>query len=291
MQVVVVCVVLAGTIGVAGAAWYENNYPTDLVITAANPQPWGAEWVYIASANLVNGAGVWDSTVIVASDGVVTSDRVYVGTGSPLVSGRLIIDGGSWTASSVLHVANYGPDGSGPDEINLVEVNNGGTLSIQGLELGIRGLATMTVDNSTLTNSGAAYITTAAGGGSGVLTIRNGGTGGGGLTSMERGTGATSSATLNVDGAGSLWNGHTFYMGGATCTASLNITNGGTVLADNFNVAQGAAACDITIPRGRRLRYYDQRRQLLAEPRLRRGYRHGGQRAGHHGRGRHVLSR
>jgi len=221
----------------------------------------------------------------------------------------LIIDGGSWTASSVLHVANYGPDGSGPDEINLVEVNNGGTLSIQGLELGIRGLATMTVDNSTLTNSGAAYITTAAGGGSGVLTIRNGGTGGGGLTSMERGTGATSSATLNVDGAGSLWNGHTFYMGGATCTASLNITNGGTVLADNFNVAQGAAACDITIsgahhqwrdgpggqfqrcPRGRRLRYYDQRRQLLAEPRLRRGYRHGGQRAGHHGRGWHVLSR
>jgi len=82
MQVVVACVVLAGTMGVAGAAWYENNYPTDRVITAANPQPWvSSDWVYIASANLVNGAGVWDSTVIVASDGVVTSDRVYVGTG------------------------------------------------------------------------------------------------------------------------------------------------------------------------------------------------------------------
>lgn len=82
-QTVVVCMVLAITTGVADALWNENNYPTDLVINAGSPQPWeAAEEVRNATANLVNGAGVWDSTVIVQSTGAVTSGRLWVGFGS-----------------------------------------------------------------------------------------------------------------------------------------------------------------------------------------------------------------
>jgi T5SS/PEP-CTERM-associated repeat protein len=78
------------------------------------------------------------------------------------------------------------------------------------------------------------------------VTIRNGGTGDSGFTSLG-GAGGTGHSTLNVEGAGSLWTGHSIYMGGSTRTASLNITAGGSVLAEHFYCAQGNAACDVTI--------------------------------------------
>ena len=61
---------------------------------------------------------------------------------------------------------------------------------------------------------------------------------------MENGTGHS---ILNVDGSGSLWNGHSFYIGGANRSAEINVTGGGSVLADNFFCAQAAGLCEVTI--------------------------------------------
>ena len=157
--------VLVVTMGVADALWNENNYPTDRVINAGSPQPWGAaEEVRMATANLVNGAGVWDSTVIVESSAAATSGRLWVGSGDAEV------------------------------------------------------------------------------------TVRNGGTGDTGFTALGGSTaGGSGHSTLNVDGPGSLWTGHSFYIGGSARSGSLNVTGGGTALADNFFCAQGAASSDVTI--------------------------------------------
>ena len=244
-QTVVVCMVLAITTGVADALWNENNYPTDLVINAGSPQPWeAAEEVRNATANLVNGAGVWDSTVIVQSTGAVTSGRLWVGFGSGLISGKVIVDGGTWTASSVLHMR--GADGL-DTETNVVEVKNGGMLSVVGTEMAENGSGRLIIDGGTFSTGSGWYGV--IGSGDAEVTIRNGGTGATGFTALGGGGGAGGSghSTLNVDGAGSLWDGHTFYMGGASRAASLNITGGGTALADNFCCAQGTAPCDVTI--------------------------------------------
>jgi len=244
-QTVVVCMVLAITTGVADALWNENNYPTDLVINAGSPQPWeAAEEVRNATANLVNGAGVWDSTVIVQSTGAVTSGRLWVGFGSGLISGKVIVDGGTWTASSVLHMR--GADGL-DTETNVVEVKNGGMLSVVGTEMAENGSGRLIIDGGTFSTGSGWYGV--IGSGDAEVTIRNGGTGATGFTALGGGGGAGGSghSTLNVDGAGSLWDGHTFYMGGASRAASLNITGGGTALADNFYCAQGTAPCDVTI--------------------------------------------
>ena len=232
--------------GPPGGNYDGNNDPNDLVINGGNPQPWAsADNVFFGSVNKVDGAGVWDGTVIVESTGVVTSDRIWVGSGSPQTSGRVIVDGGTWTSSSVLHLGIQGPDGSGPDEVSLVEIKNGGTLNINGLEVAENGDARLIVDNATLSNVGAGWIGL-AGAGDAEVTIRNGGTGDSGFTSLG-GAGGTGHSTLNVEGAGSLWTGHSIYMGGSTRTASLNITAGGSVLAEHFYCAQGNAACDVTI--------------------------------------------
>ncbi len=246
----VICAVLAAPMGVADAAvHYEDNYPTDLILNAANPQSWsGGDEVRIGTANKVNGAGVWDSTLIVESTGVVTSERLWVGMGSTGTSGKLIVDGGYWNATKPLHLATRGPDGLGTDEVNLVEVKNGGSLGVQGLEIGQHdgAFGRLIVDNATLTNPGGARLGTgSASNSSGAeVTIRNGGSGGGGFTHMSLGTGHS---TLNVDGAGSLWNGHSFMMGSDTRSADLSITGGGQVHADNFLCATGSLLCDVTI--------------------------------------------
>ena len=245
MRGVVAGLALAATTRVADAHYYANNHPVDLVINAANPQPWTSpEWVYIGSANLVDGVGVWDGTIIVESNGVVTSDRIWVGAASPQTSGRLIVDGGTWTSASVLHLAVWGPDGLGVDEASLVEINNGGTLSLNGLEIAQNSgaLGSLIIDDATLTNVGAGHLGT--GTGDAEVTIRNGGTGNSGFTAMEAGSGHSN---LSVDGAGSQWEGHSFYMGGNARTASLNITGGATVLADHFYCARGTALCEVTI--------------------------------------------
>ena len=249
VQAIVVCVVLAVTVRVADANYFANNHPVDLVINATNTQPWtSGEWVYMGSANIVNGAGVWDGTIIVESTGVVTSDRIWVGSGSPTTSGRLIVDGGTWTSGSVLHLASRGPDGLGPNEVNLAEIKNGGTLSINGLEISEHAGAfgRLIVDDATLINVGAGRLGTggATGVGDAEVTIRNGGSGSSGFTAMENGSGHSA---LNVDGAGSLWTGHSFYMGGNARSAELNVTGGGTVLADNFYCARGAELCEVTV--------------------------------------------
>ena len=245
MQVVVGCMVLAATIRAADANYYANNYPVDLVINAGNPQPWPSPvWVYMGSGNLVDGAGAWDGTIIVESNGVATSDRIWVGSGSPLTSGRLIIDGGTWTSASVLHLATQGPDGNGPDEVSVVEIKNGGRLSINGLEMADQGDGRLIVDNATLSNVGAGWIGL-WGAGDAEVTIRNGGTGDSGFTTLNRD--GSGHSTLNVDGAGSLWDGHSFYLGGNARTSTLNITGGGTVLAENFYCSQGTALCEVTV--------------------------------------------
>ena len=245
MRAVVVCVVAAATMRVAGASYFANNYPVDLVIDAGNPQPWASsQWVYMGSANVVDGAGAWDGTILVQSNGVVGSDRIWIGTGNPQTSGRLIVDGGMWTSSSVLHLAVRGPDGGGPDEVNLVEIRNGGVLSINGLEMADQGYGRLIVDNATLSNAGAGWIGR-DGDGDAEVTIRNGGTGDSGFTALN--SDGSGHSTLNVDGPGSLWDGHSFYLGGNARTSSLNITGGGTVLAENFHCSQGTAPCDVTI--------------------------------------------
>ena len=244
MQAMVVCLVLAVTTGAANALWNENNYPTDLVVNAGSPQPWGAaEEVRVATVNLVNGAGVWDSTVLVESNGVVTSGRLWVGFGGGLVSGRLIVDGGTWTSSSVLHMR--GADGL-DTETNVVEVKNGGTLNVVGTEMAENGSARLIIDGGTFSTGSGWYGD--IGTGDAEVTIRNGGTGDTGFTALGGSTaGGSGHSTLNVDGAGTLWTGHSFYIGGSARSGSLNVTGGGTALADNFYCAQGAAPCDVTI--------------------------------------------
>ena len=251
LQAVVVCMVLAVTMGVANAEVWYNNYPNDLIINAANPQPWtygagqgGAGvggWVNIGSGNFVNGPGAWDGTIIVESDGVVTSDRIWVGRGLANASGRLIIDGGMWTGG-VLDLAQGGPTAPGGDEVSVVEVKNGGTLDVQALELAGGGFARMIVDNASVINPGASHF--GINSGDAEVTFRNGASGGGGFTAMEAGTG---SSVLNVTGAGTVYNGHGFHLGGNGRTATINVTGGGSVLADNFYCSKGSSLCDVTI--------------------------------------------
>ena len=244
LKIAVVCIVLAVTTGAAHAIWNEDNYPTDLVINAGSPQPWGAaEEVRNASANQVDGAGVWDSTIIVQPTGAVTSGRLWVGFGGGLISGKVIIDGGTWTASSVLHMR--GADGLNT-ETNVVEVKNGATLIVVGTQMAENGSGRLIIDGGTFSTGSGWYGV--IGSGNAEVTVRNGGTGDTGFTALGGTTaGGSGHSTLNVEGPGSLWTGHSFYIGGSARSGELNVTGGGTTLADNFFCAQGAATCDVTI--------------------------------------------
>jgi len=249
LQTIIMCVVLAATASLVNAAnYFENNYPTDLTITAASPQPWAtADTVFIGSANLVNGVGAWDSTVIVASDGVVTAARAYLGSGTVQTSGRLTINGGSWTNTLPFHVGAGGGDG-GVNEPSTINVNSGGSLRCPGLDVGQNGTAFITIDDATLNVNGGAVRIPQTGTGNGTLIFTNGAYGTTGGTDMTRGTGASSSSTLIVDG--STYTGHTFYMGAATCSADLTIRAGSSVTHDSFYCANAAGAnsdCTVTI--------------------------------------------
>ena len=246
LQAVVVCMVLAVTMSSANATWYGANYPVDVIINAGNPQPWTAdEIVYNGSANKVNGPGFWDNTIIVESTAApVTSGRLYVGATGGNLSGKLIIDGSSWTASSVLHLGQNASNGANGDELSVVEIKNGGSLIVAGTEMGKNGGGRLIIDGGTF-STGSGHFS-GSGPGNTSVTVRNGGTGTSGFTSLGE-QGGSGTSTLNVEGPGSLWTGHTFYMGGATRSASLNITDGGTVLADHFFCSQGTELCDVTI--------------------------------------------
>jgi len=246
LQAVVVCMVLAVTMSSANATWYGANYPVDVIINAGNPQPWTAdETVYNGSANKVNGPGFWDNTIIVESTAApVTSGRLYVGATGGNLSGKLIIDGSSWTASSVLHLGQNASNGANGDELSVVEIKNGGSLIVAGTEMGKNGGGRLIIDGGTF-STGSGHFS-GSGPGNTSVTVRNGGTGTSGFTNLGL-SGGSGTSTLNVEGPGSLWTGHTFYMGGATRSASLNITDGGTVLADHFFCSQGTELCDVTI--------------------------------------------
>jgi T5SS/PEP-CTERM-associated repeat protein len=166
-----------------------------------------------------------------------------VGFGGGLISGKVIIDGGTWTASSVLHMR--GADGL-DTETNVVEVKNGGMLSVVGTQMAENGSGRLIIDGGTFSTGSGWYG--GIGSGDAEVTVRNGGTGDTGFTALGGASaGGSGHSTLNVDGAGTLWTGHTFYSGGSARSGELNVTGGGTALADDFLCAQGAATCDVTI--------------------------------------------
>lgn len=246
IQAVVVCMVLAVTMSSANATWYGANYPVDVIINAGNPQPWTAdEIVYNGSANKVNGPGFWDNTIIVESTAApVTSGRLWVGATGGNLSGKLIIDGSSWTASSVLHLGENASNGANGDELSVVEIKNGGSLIVAGTQMGQNGGGRLIIDGGTF-STGSGHF---SGGGPGntSVTVRNGGTGTSGFTSLGL-SGGSGTSTLNVDGPGSVWTGHAYYLGGGTRSAIVNVTDGGRANSDNFYCGHTGGSCDITI--------------------------------------------
>jgi len=252
MQAVVVCSVLTLTVGTANATYFSNMFtPSEEVIDSGNPQPWGAaEEVRIGASNFVGGPGNWDGNMRVDNTAApVTSGRLYVGFSGVSNSGKLIIDGASWTAgggAGVLHLGQNASNGAGGDELSVLEVKNGATLIVDGTEMGQSGGGILIIDGiGTSFSTGSGHYG-GNGPGNTTVTLSGGATALTGFTSMGV-SGGSGHTTINVEGAGSLWTGHTFYMGGAARSASLNITGGATVLADNFFLSQGTEFCDVTI--------------------------------------------
>jgi len=246
IQIVATCMVLAVTMGTADAIYFSNMFtPAEELINGA--QPWGAaEEVRIGSSNFINGPGNFDGNMrVVPSAGAVTSGRLYVGFSGALNSGNLIIDGTSWTGSSVLHLGQNASNGAGGDELSVVEIINGGSLIVSGTEMGQNGGGRLIVDNSTF-STGSGHFS-GNGPGNTFVTIRNGSTAGAGFTSLGL-SGGSGTSTLNVEGAGSVYNGAAFYLGGGSRDAFVNVTGGGTANSDNFFCSFSAGGgCDVLI--------------------------------------------
>jgi T5SS/PEP-CTERM-associated repeat protein len=245
---------LAVTVGVANATYHSNMFtPAEELINAANPANpglWTAgEEVRVGSSNFINGPGTWDGNMRVdATAAPIMSGRLYVGGPGALNSGRLIIDGASWTGSSVLHLGQNASNGAGGDELSVLEIINGGSLNVQGTEMGQTGGGRLLVDGiGSSFSTGSGHFSGNGGAGNTFVTISGGATAGAGFTNLGLDPG-TGTSTLNVDGAGSVYSGAAFYLGNGGRSAFVNVTGGGRANADNFFCAHAAGGlCDVTI--------------------------------------------
>ncbi|MBN1911023.1 MAG: hypothetical protein JW818_14855 [Pirellulales bacterium] len=214
----------------------------------------GSSWTNTTEIRV--GGGYWDQggywghggngTLNITHGGMVDSAYGCLGywydsTGEVTVDG----EGSAWTNSDELRV---GYRGSG-----VLRITHGGMVSNSHVSIGYFSGATGKVavdgEGSTWTNSGNLDIggLDYAPGGSGTLTITNGG-----MVSHDRSfiaSGSNSTGEVTVDGEGSTWTNSVYLFVGRKGAGKLNITHGGMVsngeghIGDGFN-STGEATVD-----------------------------------------------
>ncbi|MCP3473102.1 autotransporter domain-containing protein [Bradyrhizobium sp. CCGUVB1N3] len=180
-----------------------------------------SDWTGANSTNWYD-PGNWSTNVPTSAD-TVTVDT--------LTPNATIISGGSASAQTL----TVGLLGSG-----FLTVQNGGTLSVQGVDiaglLGSTGGLTVTGAGSTLSSAGPISVGVS---GAGLLSVLAGGA----VTGTQVGLGAMPGATgsVTVDGAGSSITANRLYVG-VGGTGYLNVTNGGSVTVATASVIGNAAS-------------------------------------------------
>jgi T5SS/PEP-CTERM-associated repeat protein len=179
------------------------------------------------SSNGTLGAGYHGNSSLTIRDGIaVTSSDGYLGgfsgsTGAATITGA----GSSWTNNGDLHVGCFGGAGTLLISSGAAVSSIGGDV---GYGLGSTGKVTVDGVGSIWTDTSGLYVgSDYYGGGSGTLSISNGGA----VTSWGGSVGSVSSSTgtVTVDGAGSTWTDYGGLSVGCGGNGTLSITKAGVV--------------------------------------------------------------
>ncbi len=173
-----------------------------------------------------NGGSVSNNNGVIAKDAGTTGTVGIDGSGS------------IWTSGSGVYV------GAGANSNGTLNITNGGSVRQTGgdgiVGRGATGTATVDGVGSTWINSGTtSAIQVGWGGGSGTLSIINGGSVSGTFGQIGYSDG---DGTVTVDGAGSTWTSTSNLNVGAFGNGTLNITNGGGVSSATAVVGNGSGA-------------------------------------------------
>jgi autotransporter family porin len=222
-------------------------------VPGSQSSPWN-----VPGALYIGQSGTGSLTV--SAGGVVQSGIDPIGSSGSVLgydasgSGTVLVDGGAWydgvdAANNKISGGTTAVGGSGTGNLQII---NGGKVGLVFLNIGQNGggTGTVIVDGSgsqlLATTSPSSGITVGAGG-SGTLTIRNGGQVFGN-TGTPIGAIPGSEGTVNVTGPGSAFtvNDGTITVGSGG-NGALNITNGGQVSSVGGGIAGGSATGVATV--------------------------------------------
>jgi fibronectin-binding autotransporter adhesin len=220
------CALLAAAVGLAAGRTWADVVPTGDVVPATAPSTWTTSTSAIVGDT---GAG----SVTVNGGSTLLSGETTIGNGVG-ASGTVTADGvnSAWTNSGNLWLGKYGAGA-----LNIV---NGGSVSVTGSVFmgyypGSTGVAM--VDGSASSWTCANSLNIGSAGGSGTLSITNGGSVATGFSYVRSGTDSTS--MVIVDGSGSIW------AGGLSVANNLYVTNGGRIKGSL--VVAGSPAGTVTV--------------------------------------------
>jgi len=177
-----------------------------------------------------NGGSVTNAAGEIAKDAGTTGTVTVDGAGSVWTNSGGVLVGIGANSSGTLNVINGG---------NILQTGGDGIVGY-----GATGTATVDGAGSKWTNSSVTgAIQVGWGSGNGTLSIINGGSVSDTFGQIGySGTGAGSSGTVTVDGAGSAWTNSSNLNVGAYGNATLNITNGSSVSSATAVVGNGTGA-------------------------------------------------
>lgn len=221
----------------------------------------------------IDGAGsVWDATA--AGEMVIGGNTSAPGVGNGGTGVVNVVNGGAMNMQGSLFLGR-GETSGGTGTLNVngagsavslttaleslfvgvtgtgaVNISNGGRLTNDGIAYlgfyaGSTGVVTVDGAGSTWTSNGLATIIggndASAAGGTGTVTVRNGGTFNTGAAYLGFDLTGTAVGTVNVTGAGSIWNAGDVYVG-YSGSGTINITNGGTVNTGALSIGECTCA-------------------------------------------------
>lgn len=225
-----------GTITVDGAGSVWNASAAGEMVIGGNTSSPGVGNGGTGIVNVVNGGAMNMQGSLFLGRGETSG-----GNGTLNIRGT----GSAVSLTTALESLFVGVTGTG-----AVNISGGGRLTNDGVAyVGFYAGATGTVivdgAGSTWTSNGIATViggnTTGAAGGTGTVTVRNGGTFNSGSTYLGFDLTGTAVGTVNVTGAGSTWNASNIAVG-YSGTGTVNVSNGGTVNATG-SLSIGECAC------------------------------------------------
>jgi T5SS/PEP-CTERM-associated repeat protein/autotransporter-associated beta strand protein len=212
----------------AGEIAYSSGSSGTVIVDGAN-SVWNIPYGY-NNVFAIGGSG--NGTLQISNGGVVNSLRAYgeiaAGSGS---TGKVTVDGvgSAWNSSNAAYVAYYG--NATLDITNGAVVNS--SSGIIGNSVGSLGVATVDGPGSKWNANGGMNVGSQ---GNGMLRITNGGIVASTSTNSASSIAKFANATgiVGVDGIGSLWSAGKTLTLGASGRATLNISGGGTVMAESL---------------------------------------------------------